>query len=160
MDGSGSINEAEFLQEQNFTQEIVAAFAASNLFTNGGNASYVQYATDLVSSGTFSSAEAFNDFVDNDVQARGGTNTASGIDEGIALLGVSNTTASFMIVITDGGSNTGGPPEVSADQARAEGITVLAVGVGEFFLTRSICGNTINTVARGRPAAVTARRVT
>ena len=119
------------MQELNFTQEIVAAFAAQNLFANGGNASYVQYATDVVSFGTFSSAEAFNDFVNSDIQARGGTNTAAGIDQGRLLLGVSNTTAAFMIVITDGVSNTGGDPTVSADNARAEGITVLAVGVGE-----------------------------
>lgn len=98
----------------------------------------MQFASDLVSFGTFSSQEDFNEFVDNDIQARGGTNTASGIDQGTVLLGVSNTTAAFMIVITDGGSNTGDDPVISADVARAQGITVLAVGVGEFSLAATL----------------------
>lgn len=91
----------------------------------------MQFASDLVSSGTFSSEEDFNAFAAADVQARGGTNTAAGIDEATALLTVTNTSAAFMIVITDGESNVGDLPEDSADIARANGITVLAVGVGE-----------------------------
>lgn len=111
----------------------------------------MQFASDLVSFGTFGSLEDFNDFVDNDIQARGGTNTASGIDQATVLLGVSNTSAAFMIVITDGGSNTGADPIISADKARAEGITVLAVGVGEF-LSLSLAAATFNAM----PATVVA----
>ena len=98
----------------------------------------MQFASRLVSFGTFSSQEAFDEFVENDAQARGGTNSASGIDQGTVLLGVSDPTAAFMIVITDGGSNAGDDPVTSADVARAQGITVLAVGVGEFSLAATL----------------------
>eukprot|EP00904_Undaria_pinnatifida_P002780 jgi/Undpi1/12502/HiC_scaffold_5.g02173.m1 len=103
LDGSGSVSSSEFLSEQQFAVDTVAAFAARNLFDNGGMASYVQYSTFLIWSGTGQ-----------------GTNTHIGINEGTALLTATDATASFMIVITDG----------QTDAARAEGIVVFAVGVG------------------------------
>ena len=86
LDGSGSINSKEFTLEQGFAEDTVAAFAARNLFENGGEASYVQYSSKLVSSGTFSSAQEFMVFSAADVQSRRGTNTAVGINEGRKLL--------------------------------------------------------------------------
>ena len=99
---------------------------------NGGTACYVQYSTVLVPSGSFGSAQLFNDFADNDVQDRGGTASSVGIDEGTRLLGVNPATASFMIVITDGRSSSITATTAVANAARAENITVFAVGVGEF----------------------------
>ena len=131
LDGSGSINSKEFTLEQGFAEDTVAAFAARNLFENGGEASYVQYSSKLVSSGTFSSAQEFMVFSAADVQSRRGTNTAVGINEGRKLLGNNPASASFMIVITDGRSNSIRATAAAADAARAEGILVFAVGVGE-----------------------------
>ena len=131
LDGSGSIDPADFELEQQFAVDTVAAFAARNLFDNGGMASYVQYSSTLISSGTFDSAQDFNDFADADVQSRQNTFTNLGIDEGTALLGANDATASFMIVITDGVSNSASATATAADNARAAGIIVFAVGVGE-----------------------------
>ena len=112
--------------------DTVAAFAARNLFDNGGMASYVQYSTFLIWSGTFDSAQGFKAFSDADVQSGQGTNTHIGINEGTALLTATDATASFMIVITDGQSGSLSATTAAADAARAEGIVVFAVGVGEF----------------------------
>ena len=111
--------------------DTVAAFAARNLFENGGEASYVQYSSTLVSSGTFTSAQDFIEFSAADVQERKGTTTSVGIKEGRKLLGTNPASASFMIVITDGRSNSIRATAAAADAARAEGILVFAVGVGE-----------------------------
>ena len=131
VDGSRSVSAADFALEQDFAMDAVNAFADRNLFDNGGTASYVQYSTALVSSGMFDSALLFNDFVDADTQSRGGTTTSVGIDEGTRLLGINPASASFMIVITDGQSSSTAATAAAADAARAEGITVFAVGVGE-----------------------------
>ena len=140
LDGSGSINADDFLLEQAFAIDAVNAFADRNLFDNGGTASYVQYAAVLVSSDTFDSAQSFNDFVNADNQMGGGTNTFVGINEGTRLLGLNPATASFIIVITDGQSSSTANTIAAADAARAEGIIVFAVGVGEFAASnRRVC---------------------
>ena len=131
LDGSSSINSTEFALEQGFAKDIVAAFAERNLFDNGGTASYVQFSGSLISSETFSTAQDFNDFADADAQAESGTVTSFGIKEGTRLLGLNPASASFMIVITDGQSNSMADTTAAANAARAEGIVVFAVGVGE-----------------------------
>ena len=131
LDGSASINSTDFALEQGFAEDTVAAFAARNLFQNGGTASYVQYSGDLVPNGTFTSAQDFIDFAAADVQASGSTVTSVGINEGRKLLGTNPASALFMIVITDGQSSSFNATAAAADAARAEGILVFAVGVGE-----------------------------
>ena len=131
LDGSGSIDDHEFELEQGFAVDIVTAFSGRNLFDNGGTASYVQYSSGLVSSGMFDTYNKFHDFSDADLQSGKGTITSVGIKEGTRLLGINPSSASFMIVITDGRSNSVSITSAAADAARAEGITVFAVGVGE-----------------------------
>ena len=58
---------------KNFAKQTVAAFADKNLFVNGGEASYVQYSNNVVSSATFNSVEDFDEFVDADRQSGLGT---------------------------------------------------------------------------------------
>lgn len=131
LDGSTSILSAEWPQEKDFAKDAVVAFADRNLFDNGGSASYVQFSSVVQSYGTFTSLEDYEDFVDEDFQVVGGTNIAAGIQTGQELLIASPSTASFMIVITDGEYNYGGDPTAYAEAARAEGTTIFAVGVGE-----------------------------
>ncbi|CAN0499072.1 unnamed protein product, partial [Laminaria digitata] len=131
LDGSGSVIASDFELEQDFAMDAVNAFALRNLFDNGGMASYVQYSSSLISSGMFDNAQDFNDFVDGDDQSGQNTATFIGIDEGTRLLGVNPASASFMIVITDGQSSSLTATTAAADAARAEGIIVFAVGVGE-----------------------------
>ena len=156
LDGSGSISASEFAEEQDFAKDAVNAFANRNLFDNGGTASYVQYSSALVSSDSFGSAQLFNAFVDNDVQASAGTTTSVGIDEGTRLLGVNPATASFMIVITDGQSSSITATTAAADAARAENIVVFAVGVGEFAASNGrscfycVCGIAVSTLSPAR----------
>ena len=128
VDGSQSIEADDFVLEKNFTKQTVAAFAEKNLFVNGGEASYVQYSSSVVTSATFNSVADFNEFVDADPQARASTRTAEGIEEGTEVLLTNPASALFMIVITDGESQD--EPIIAADAARAEGIEVFAVGVG------------------------------
>lgn len=139
LDGSSSIDGADFVLEQQFAVDTVTAFATRSLFDNGGMASYVQYASSLVASGMFDSVEGFTDFSDADVQSGGVTMTNLGIDEGTALLGATDATAAFMIVITDGGSTDPAATIIAADAARAAGIMLFAVGVGELLASSSGC---------------------
>lgn len=131
LDGSGSIYSDDWELEKDFAKDVVAAFSGKNLFLNGGTASYVQFDSSIVSSGTFSSLADFNAFVDADLQSQGSTDIAEGIFEGQRLLTLSNNGASgaVMIVITDGNSYIT-EAEFEADAARAEGTVIFAVGVG------------------------------
>lgn len=139
LDGSFSLHPADIVLEQGFAKEVVAAFAERNLFENGGTASYVEYSilvapgTHLFGAGTFLSAEDFNNFVDFDGQSGGGTTNSIGIDEGRESLAANPATASFMVVITGGQSESiSNATATAADAARAEGVVVFAVGAGEF----------------------------
>ncbi|CAM9563847.1 unnamed protein product [Sphacelaria rigidula] len=127
LDGSGSIDSADFLLEKDFAQNAVAAFANRKLFGNGGTASYVQFSDDVESFGTFVSQADFDAFANGDKQAEGGTDIPKGIEEARRLLNAQAGTAAFMIVITDG---NGGDPTEQAQTARDEGTIVFAVGVG------------------------------
>lgn len=146
LDGSFSLSPANITLEQGFAKDVVAAFAERNIFENGGTASYVQYSirvapgTHLFGSGTFLSADDFNDFVDFEGQPGGRTTNSIGIDEGREFLAANPGSASFMIVITGGRSESiTDATTAAADAARAEGIIVFAVGAGEFLVPSNDC---------------------
>ncbi|CAM9382994.1 unnamed protein product, partial [Hapterophycus canaliculatus] len=126
IDGSSSVNAAGFALSKEFAKDAVDAFADENLFVNGGTASFAQFSSSATAGGTFDSQATFDTFVDAKTQIFGSTNIANGVARGRELLAAAPpSTSDFMIVITDG---NGGDP--SADAARAEGTTVIAVGVG------------------------------
>ena len=132
LDGSGSVGSDDFEIEQEFAKNLTAAFAESNLFANGGSASYVQFTSyvDASDTGTFYSLAGFNDFVDANEYNGGFTNIDAGINAARALLNnAPNASASFMFVLTDGADTV-----TDADDARADGITLIAVGVGKEYL--------------------------
>ena len=52
LDGSGSVGSDNFDIEQEFAKNLTAAFAESNLFANGGSASYVQFTSYVDASDT------------------------------------------------------------------------------------------------------------
>ncbi|CAM9524910.1 unnamed protein product [Pylaiella littoralis] len=133
VDGSGSISPDDWELEKVFAKDVVAAFTERNLFENGGKASYVQFSSYVYSSGSFTSQEDFDEFVDADFQSSGGTDISEGVAEGQRLLSLNNTVASgaIMIVITDGASYII-TAELEADAARAAGTNIFAVGVGEY----------------------------
>jgi len=120
------------LIEKEFAKNVTASFAERNLFANGGTASYVQFSSNVDDSdtGTFYSLADFNDFVDANDYIGGGTDIDGGINAARELLNnASAASASFMFVVTDGNDNVD-----DADDARADGITLIAVGVGEKYL--------------------------
>lgn len=131
LDGSASIYSEDWELEKDFAKDVVAAFSEKKLFQNGGLASYVQFSSYVVSSGTFTSVADFNEFVDADEQSRGGTDIEDGIVEGQRLLSLNDSGASgaVMVVITDGNSYLG-YGENEADIAREAGTNLFAVGVG------------------------------
>lgn len=129
VDGTGSVSDSEWEDEIDFAKGIVAAFDNFTLFNNGGTASYVQLASSVESSGVFASLDDFNDFVDLDEPGFGRSDVVEGIAEARVLLNTSESSAAFMIVVTDGTASTS--PLNESDAARAEGTTIIAVGVGE-----------------------------
>lgn len=141
LDGSFSLDPAEIALEEAFAKNVVAAFAERNLFENGGIASYAEYSilvapgTHIFAAGTFLSAQDFNDYVDFDGQSGGGTTTSIGIDESREVLAANSASASFMIVITGGQSESiTDATAAAAEAARAEGVVVFAVGAGQLVL--------------------------
>ncbi|CAN0405319.1 unnamed protein product, partial [Ectocarpus sp. 8 AP-2014] len=133
IDASRSIFDIDgaFLLEKEFAKNVTASFAAKNLFTNGGTASYASFSDDASDGGTFGSEAEFNEFVDNAPWEEGNTNIEAGLSKGRELLANGTSTrTSFLILITDGDGNRGGNPQIEADAARDEGTIVYAVGVG------------------------------
>ncbi|CAM9907142.1 unnamed protein product, partial [Hapterophycus canaliculatus] len=147
IDGSSGITPEGFALSKEFAKDAVDAFADENLFINGGTASFAQFSSSATAGGTFDSRATFDTFVDAKTQIGGGTNIADGVARGRELLAAAPpSTSDFVIVITDG---NGGDPSVSccSDAARAEGITVIAVGVGRTpseFTLLSIGGDPAN----------------
>lgn len=132
LDGSGSISSENWELEKDFAKDVVSAFTEKDLFENGGTASYVQFDSYAHSSGSFTSQEEFNDFVDADLQSQGGTEISAGIAKGQQLLSLNDSGGAVMVVITDGDSYLA-YAEAEADAARAEGTNIFAVGVGRSF---------------------------
>lgn len=112
IDGSGSVSSVEEELEKEFAKSAVASFASRNLFTNGGMASYASFATIASEGGTFGSSAEFDEFVDTALTASGDTNIEAGLIKGRELLNADSATASFLILITDGGWNFGNDPKV------------------------------------------------
>ncbi|CAN0434186.1 unnamed protein product, partial [Hapterophycus canaliculatus] len=108
MDDSGSVDDSERQFAIQFAKDTVSAFASLNLFDNGGTASFAQFAVSASEGSTFTSQEAFDDYVDaaprlTDYSA---TNVIGGIAKGRALLDSSSPgNTSFMVVITDGAAS-------------------------------------------------------
>ncbi|CAM9783070.1 unnamed protein product, partial [Ectocarpus fasciculatus] len=102
IDASGSVSTADWELSKEFAKNTVASFAAQNLFTNGGSASFAQFSSGASEGGTFYSVEDFDAYVDVDTKYSGGTDITSGIAKGRELLSASPTTTSFMIFTTDG----------------------------------------------------------
>ncbi|CAN0540647.1 unnamed protein product, partial [Ectocarpus sp. 12 AP-2014] len=108
IDASGSIFEIEgaFPLEKEFAKNVTASFAARNLFTNGGTASYATFSDDASDGGTFGSEAEFNEFVDNASWEEGDTNIEAGLSKGRELLANGTSTrTSFLILVTDGDWN-------------------------------------------------------
>ena len=78
VDGSDSIRDEDWIKEQNFAKDAVAAFARRNIFDNGGSASYVQFSSLPLDMGTFYSEEDFDAHVDSLDQFKGGTDIVNG----------------------------------------------------------------------------------
>ena len=78
VDGSGSIEDQDWIEEQKFAKDAVAAFARRNIFDNGGSASYVQFSSFPLDMGTFYSEEDFDAHVDSLDQYKGGTDIVNG----------------------------------------------------------------------------------
>ena len=78
VDSSLSIVESDWILEQQFAKDTVAAFASRNIFDNGGTASYVQFSSSTSDEGTFNSTESFDEHVDSVIQYEWYTNIAGG----------------------------------------------------------------------------------
>lgn len=145
IDGSASINSTDFLEAKEFAKNITAAFADRNLFINGSTASYVQFSSIVypTDTGTFFSLDNFNAFIDGNIQRRGRTNIDAGIIAAHNLLNVAPpASTAFMIVLTEGDDNNGGNNVLlTSNNARADGITLFAVGVGEILESISLENN-------------------
>lgn len=109
IDASGSVIDDDFDLEKEFAKNVVASFASRNLFDNGGSASFAQFSGSASEGGTFFSSEDFDAFVDADPRQSGSTNIPAGVAKGRELLNANPSTASFLILITDG---VGGDPTV------------------------------------------------
>lgn len=138
LDGSSSIDPTHFDIEKEFAKNVTAAFAEMSLFDNGGSASYVQFSwgVDDSDTGTFYSQDDFNDFVDANPFIGGATNIYAGIDAARELLNAApNASDAFMYVVLDGNADYGylNISDV-ADEARADGITLMSIGVGKEYV--------------------------
>lgn len=82
---------------------------------NGGMASFAQFADAATNGGTFDNMADFDDHVDNVPRTLGGraeANISGGLAKGRELLNAFSSTASFLILVTDGEWNSRGDPKV------------------------------------------------
>ena len=138
LDGSSSSGgSTNFDIEKEFVKNVTASFAESNLFANGGTASYVQFSWGVsgTDTGTFYSLDAFNNFVDNNTYIGGGNNICAGIIAASNHLNAApDASVAFMFVVINRDDDVGSNVTNCADDARADGITLMAIGVGEEYV--------------------------
>lgn len=70
------------------------------------------FAVTATEGATFDDLGGFEDYADNAPRISGNTNIEAGLAKGRELLNASQSTASFLILITDGDWNTGADPKV------------------------------------------------
>lgn len=130
VDGSGSIQQNGFDLSRQFVSEVLDRFTVSSSDTRIG---IVQFSSSAQAEVTFSGGESAA-FVHNALDSmnwmNGGTQTSNGIlyTKDNLFINARPDAAKVMIVLTDGAS--GDNSQVGANLARAEGITMMSVGVG------------------------------
>merc|ERR1719510_272734 len=130
VDGSGSIQQNGFDLSREFVSEVLDRFTVSSSDTRIG---IVQFSSSAQTEVTFSEGESAA-FVHNALDSmnwmNSGTQTSNGIQhtKDNLFINARPDATKVMIVLTDGAS--GDNSQVGANLARAEGITMMSVGVG------------------------------
>lgn len=130
IDESGSISNLEFTEMTDFVVSIAEGLPVSPDQVHMGAVQFSVEAETLFDL-TGNQALAVTSLQDNEHQRGRWTNTAAGIRQAMTVLeGGRPAVQDVMIVLTDGNSNMGDFPWLTADSARARGIQVFAIGVG------------------------------
>uniref|UniRef100_A0A671SDQ0 Integrin alpha-M-like n=1 Tax=Sinocyclocheilus anshuiensis TaxID=1608454 RepID=A0A671SDQ0_9TELE len=135
MDGSGSVNYADFNKMKAFVIEMIKSFldhdtqfAIAQFSTN----CYIHYKFKQ----SFKNAKLWEDAVNKISQNKGWTNTAKAIEQLVELFvseaGARPSASKILVVITDGESTDSFLAE-AVQQAQAKSITRYAIGVGNAF---------------------------
>ena len=133
LDSSGSIDSGELSTMATAAKTFAAALMPDTPGNHIGVVDFDNTAT-LRSQLTDVNAD-----IDNAIDAMisgGSTNLAAGIDEAVAELASTRdrndaTVPDFMLIMTDGVPDSVGAAETAADAAKAAGITVYVVGIGD-----------------------------
>lgn len=132
MDGSGSIDPADFDLQKQFVNELVSSFNVSANFAHFGVVQFSSQNEGRVEIGLSDDPVAITTAVTNIVQISGLTD----IEEGLTLANSEIVTAgrpgvpSVIVLLTDGQHNEGGDPIVTANNIKAQGTMIFSVGVG------------------------------
>lgn len=137
LDGSGSIEPANFDLMRNFAMQLVAYFPISSEEANIG---IVQFATTTVLHQALSGdLVALNSTIDTMGQLGSGTNIAGGMELAQTELGFGRPdVADVMIVLTDGVHTEGGDPIAVANTIRNQGTQIIGIAVGDVELDELI----------------------
>jgi hypothetical protein len=132
MDGSGSIDPADFDLQKQFVNELVSSFNVSANFAHFGIVQFSSQNLGRVEIGLSDDPAAITAAVTNIVQIQGLTD----IEEGLTLANSEIVSAgrpgvpSVIVLLTDGQHNEGGDPITTADDIKSHGTLIFSVGVG------------------------------
>jgi len=132
LDGSGSIDPADFEKAKQFVAELVSTFSLAS--TRIGMTVFSDAVTTIFPLNNVLTAQEMDDRIRNAVQPQSTTATHLAIDDAVRELQNSNllgtTAPKVILVLTDGHSNNNADTVVSAGKAKAAGIATFAVGIG------------------------------
>ena len=132
LDGSASIQPADWQKALTFTNKLVDGFNISTSQVELGVVQFSETADTVI--GLSDDAAAIHAAVSSLSQMRLGTNTYAGFKQAKDILdsqGRTGTIGKVVILMTDGMQNAGRPAKIVADQIKAEpNSTIFGIGVG------------------------------
>lgn len=132
VDGSGSVKPQGFQSSKRFVKDVLEDLSLGDGLSEVRVAvlQFSDHAETGIDLADGISKDAIVAAVNGMPYRRGGTNTAAGLQFAVETFeNARPTAAKMLVVIADGDSHP--DPEAAADEARAQGIDVVAVGVGK-----------------------------
>nr|BAK86420.1 BMSP [Mytilus galloprovincialis] len=132
IDGSNSMSNADFRKQKNFVANMIDNFEIGKEFIHVGIVVFSTVIGDIVHLQPSRSKDLLKILANNLRHPKVGTNTALGIERVRKMMREEGRSFApkIMVVVTDGRSASPALTSLQASLAKAEGLTVIAIGVG------------------------------
>lgn len=140
LDGSDSVKQNQWTDLLQFISKFIDSSPFSKNDWRIGALTYSSRVTDVLPLLPFNNKAKAKKIIENFVQPRAGTTTATAIEEACTLIKRDRRkgASAILVVVTDGRSDDTPATEAAATDCKKSGIKILAVGIGQNVFLREI----------------------